>query len=196
MKYLIVGLGNMGVEYEETRHNVGFEVVDALAKSLGGTFRSDRYGDICEVKHKGRTLLLLKPSTFMNLSGNAVRYWLQKAKIDITNLVVVVDDTALPFATIRIREKGNDGGHNGLKHITQMLGTQNYARLRFGIGNDYPRGCQVDYVLGKWTDEEFGQLKTVLSTACEAILSITTIGIERAMNFHNTSKRAKNSDEN
>ena len=154
MKYLIVGLGNIGSEYENTRHNIGFRVLDALAKASNLIFSDGRYGATCEMKIKGRTLVLLKPSTYMNLSGNAVRFWLQKENISIENLLVVVDDLALPFGTLRLKPRGSDAGHNGLKHIQQILGTDNYARLRFGIGNDFPRGGQVNFVLGSFPPEE------------------------------------------
>ena len=151
MKYLIVGLGNIGPEYQNTRHNIGFKVLDAFAKASNTVFEDMRYGAVATVKLKGRTLILLKPNTYMNLSGKAVSYWMQKEKIELSNLFVVVDDLALPFGTIRLRGKGSDGGHNGLKSINQLLGTQDYTRLRFGIGNEFPKGKQVDYVLGGWT---------------------------------------------
>ena len=146
MKYLIVGLGNIGSEYENTRHNIGFRVLDALAKASNLVFADGRYGAVCELRVKGRTLVLLKPSTYMNLSGNAVRYWMQKEKIELENLLVVVDDLALPFGALRLKPGGSDAGHNGLKNIRDVLGTEKYARLRFGLGNDFPRGGQVDYV--------------------------------------------------
>ena len=154
MKYLIVGLGNIGPEYQNTRHNIGFKVLDAFAKASNTVFEDMRYGAVATVKLKGRTLILLKPNTYMNLSGKAVSYWMQKEKIELSNLFVVVDDLALPFGTIRLRGKGSDGGHNGLKSINQLLGTQDYTRLRFGIGNEFPKGKQVDYVLGEWSSEE------------------------------------------
>ena len=153
MKYLIVGLGNIGAEYAETRHNIGFKVADALAAEAGAVFATGRYGSVAEFRHKGRTFVLLKPSTYMNLSGKAVSYWLKAEKIPQENLLVVVDDIALPFGTIRIRAKGSDGGHNGLKSIAELLGNSDYARLRFGIGGDFPKGFQVDYVLGEWTPD-------------------------------------------
>ncbi|MEA5045556.1 MAG: aminoacyl-tRNA hydrolase, partial [Petrimonas sp.] len=153
MKYLIVGLGNVGPDYENTRHNVGFMVLDAFAKASNIVFQDKRYGFVAETRLKNKSLVLLKPSTFMNLSGNAVRYWLQKEKIEDENLLVVVDDLALPFGTLRLKSKGSDAGHNGLKHIQQTIGTQQYARLRFGIGNDFVRGAQVDYVLDEFSDE-------------------------------------------
>lgn len=185
VKYLIAGLGNIGREYAETRHNIGFKVLDALAGASDAVFATERYGAVAHMKFKGKSVVLLKPSTYMNLSGNAVRYWLQKEKIPVGNLLVVVDDIALPFGTIRIREKGSDGGHNGLKSINSVLGTNVYARLRFGIGGDFPKGFQVDYVLSEWTAEEQKELPERLETAGEAIKSFVTIGIERTMNFHN-----------
>ncbi len=185
VKYLIAGLGNIGAEYAGTRHNIGFTVLDALAEASNAVFTPSRYGSVAEVKFKGRTLVLLKPSTYMNLSGKAVSYWLQKDKIPLENLFVVVDDIALPFGTIRIRGRGSDGGHNGLKNINAVLGTDNYARLRFGIGGDFPKGFQVDYVLGEWTAEEKKDMPARLTAAGEAIKSFATIGLERTMNFHN-----------
>lgn len=148
MKYLIVGLGNIGAEYADTRHNIGFDVLDALAEASNTSFTTDRYGAVATLRSKGHTLVLLKPSTYMNLSGKAVRYWLDAEKIPRENLLVVVDDIALPFGTFRMRTKGSAGGHNGLKNITELLGTEEYSRIRFGIGGDFPRGHQVDYVLG------------------------------------------------
>ena len=151
MKYLIVGLGNIGSEYQDTRHNIGFTILDAFAKASNVFFTENRYGATCEVKIKGRMLILLKPSTFMNLSGNALRYWMQKENIELENVLVVVDDIALPFGTLRLKPKGSDAGHNGLKNIQEILGHSNYARLRFGLGDDFKRGQQIEYVLGKWT---------------------------------------------
>lgn len=185
MKYLIVGLGNIGEEYANTRHNIGFKVVDAFAKACDVAFTTKRYGDIAEAKYKGRTFILLKPSTYMNLSGKAVSYWMQAEKIPLEHVFVIVDDIALPIGAIRIREKGSDGGHNGLKHINEIIGTQAYARLRFGIGDKFAKGKQVDYVLGKWTEEEEKQLPTLIEHSVEAIKAFGTIGIERTMNFHN-----------
>lgn len=185
MKYLIVGLGNIGAEYASTRHNIGFKVLDALAEASNAIFSTARYGAITEVKYKGRTLVLLKPSTYMNLSGKAVNYWLKMENIPIENLFIIVDDIALPFGTIRIRAKGSDGGHNGLKHITEILGHANYARLRFGIGGDFPKGAQIDYVLGEWTDDELKALPEKVEVAAEAIKSFGTQGLERTMNFFN-----------
>ena len=170
MKYLIVGLGNIGYEYENTRHNIGFRVLDALAKASNLVFTDGRYGATCELRLKGRVLVLLKPSTYMNLSGNAVRYWLQKENIPVENLLIVVDDLALPFGTLRLKPKGSDAGHNGLKNIAQLLNTQEYSRLRFGIGSDFPRGGQIDYVLGKFPPEELQLMPEILDRATEIIL--------------------------
>ncbi len=185
VKYLIAGLGNVGDQYAGTRHNIGFDVLDALAGASNAVFTPSRYGSIARVRFKGRQLILLKPSTYMNLSGNAVRYWLKQEKIDLGNLLVIVDDLALPLGTIRIRAKGSDGGHNGLKSINQVLGTNDYARLRFGIGGDFPKGFQVDYVLGEWTDEEARALPPRLEAAGEAVKSFATAGLERTMNVYN-----------
>ncbi len=185
MKYLIVGLGNIGAEYAETRHNIGFKVLDALAGASNTSFTTDRYGDVAEIRHRGRTLLLLKPSTYMNLSGKAVRYWLETARIPRENLLVVVDDIALPFGTLRMRAKGSAGGHNGLKNITELLGTEDYARIRFGIGGDFARGFQVDYVLGHWTEEEEKLLSERLKVFGDAILSFVTVGAGLTMNAFN-----------
>ena len=185
MKYLIVGLGNIGSEYENTRHNIGFRVLDALAKASNLIFSDGRYGATCEMKIKGRTLVLLKPSTYMNLSGNAVRFWLQKENISIENLLVVVDDLALPFGTLRLKPRGSDAGHNGLKHIQQILGTDNYARLRFGIGNDFPRGGQVNFVLGSCPPEEEKILPEKFERAGEIIKSFCLAGIQLTMTQFN-----------
>ena len=187
MKYLIVGLGNIGAEYAETRHNIGFKVADALAAEAGAVFATGRYGSVAEFRHKGRTFVLLKPSTYMNLSGKAVSYWMQAEKIPLENVFVIVDDIALPFGTIRIRAKGSDGGHNGLKNIAELLGTNAYARLRFGIGGDFPKGMQIDYVLGEWTKEEAAALPERTKVAAEAIKAFGTIGLERTMNQFNNS---------
>ena len=185
MKYLIAGLGNIGPEYQETRHNIGFMVVDALAKAFDTSFEDHRYGFTSTIRIKGQQLILLKPSTYMNLSGNAVRYWLQKENIPIENLLVVVDDIALPFGTLRLKGKGSDAGHNGLKHIAATLGTQEYARLRFGIGNDFPRGGQIDYVLGHFTDEQMQAMPERLETAGEIVKSFCLSGIDFTMNQYN-----------
>ncbi|MFY9597647.1 MAG: aminoacyl-tRNA hydrolase [Dysgonamonadaceae bacterium] len=185
MKYLIVGLGNIGPDYENTRHNIGFMVLDAFAKASNVVFQSKRYGFVAETRLKNKSLLLLKPSTFVNLSGNAVRYWLQKEKIPIENLLVIVDDLALPFGTLRLKSKGSDGGHKGLKNIQEVLGTQQYARLRFGIGNDYPPGSRVDYVLSDFTDEEKELLPERIETACDVVRTFCLSGIDVAMNLYN-----------
>jgi PTH1 family peptidyl-tRNA hydrolase len=185
MKYLIAGLGNMGAEYDYTRHNVGFEVVDYLAKEFNVSFKNDQLGDLAEFKHKGRTFVLLKPSTYMNRSGKAVRYWLQKKKIPQKNLLVVMDDLNLPFGKQRLRGKGSDGGHNGLKDINQMLGNNQYARLRIGIGDEFHKGQQVDYVLGKWSDEEAEKLPEIIKYAAETCVSFGTIGLKFTMDQFN-----------
>ena len=185
MKYLIAGLGNIGSEYAETRHNIGFKVLDALAAASNAVFRTERYGDVAEMRFKGRTFLLLKPSTYMNNSGNAVRYWLRKEKVEPAELLVVLDDLALPLGTIRMRAKGNDGGHNGLKSIDACIGTNAYPRLRCGIGHDFRQGQQVDYVLGEWLPEEKETLRSVIGMASEGVLSFGTQGVERTMNLFN-----------
>lgn len=182
MKYLITGLGNIGYEYENTRHNVGFDVLNCLCRQLEGTWRDDHHGERTEVRHKGRTFILLKPNTYMNLSGKAVRYWLQKEKISVENSLVVCDDLNLDFGKLRLRAKGSDGGHNGLKSIQELLGTTEYPRLRIGIGSDFGRGKQVNYVLGKWTADEAAELPNILEKCAETIKAFATIGIERAMN--------------
>ena len=185
MKYLVAGLGNIGNEYAHTRHNIGFDVLDALAGASNISFKDKRYGFVAEMKHRARTYVLLKPSTFMNLSGNAVRYWLRKEKLPLENLLVVVDDIALPFGTLRLRAKGGDAGHNGLNHIQTILGTTRYARLRFGIGNDFYSGQQVDYVLSEWTKEQEKALPERIEMAGEIIKSFGIIGLERTMNMYN-----------
>lgn len=185
MKYLIVGLGNIGDKYENTRHNIGFKVLDALANASGTFFKNDRLADVAEVKHKGRTLVLVKPTTFMNLSGKAVNYWMQKEKIPVERTLVITDDVALPFGTIRMRSKGSDGGHNGLKDIQHTINTTKYPRLRFGVGNEFPKGRQVEYVLGEWTPEQEEQLSERLEMVGKAVQAFTTIGINRAMSEFN-----------
>lgn len=185
MKYLIVGLGNIGSEYAGTRHNIGFIVLDAFAEASNIAFSTERYGDVAHVRLKNKQLTLLKPSTYMNLSGNAVRYWLQKENIPVDHLLVIVDDIALPFGAIRIKPAGSDAGHNGLKNIAQMLGTQSYARLRFGIGNDFPRGCQIDYVLGHFTPEQQRELTARVEIADEAIREYVLAGQQAAMCKYN-----------
>ena len=185
MKYLITGLGNIGPEYWGTRHNIGFRVVNALAEDAGAPFTEERYGAVARMRVKNCELILLKPNTFMNLSGNAVRYWLQKENIPVENLLVVVDDLALPFGTLRLKPKGSDAGHNGLKNIQQLLGTQEYCRLRFGIGNDFPRGGQIDYVLGKFPSEELELMPEKLKRAVEIIKSFCLAGVQITMNQFN-----------
>ena len=187
MKYLIVGLGNIGDEYRNTRHNIGFNVLDALAEVSNTSFTTDRYGDVAHCRLKNKQLVMLKPSTYMNLSGNAVRYWKEKEKIALENILIIVDDIALPFGAIRIKPSGSDAGHNGLKNIAQMLGTQSYSRLRFGIGDNFPRGCQVDYVLGHFTLDERQKLPTRIDVAIDAIKAFVLSGLQFAMcNYNNT----------
>ncbi len=185
MKYLIVGLGNIGAEYRNTRHNIGFKVLDALSEASNAVFEHDRYAYVAEGKYKGKTLVMIKPTTYMNLSGKAVNYWLQQTKTDISKMLIVVDDIAIPFGTIRIKTKGSDAGHNGLAHINQTLGHNKYNRLRFGLGNNFPRGKQIDYVLGEWSKEEELKLPERIDKMVEAIQSFSKIGIERTMNFFN-----------
>ncbi len=185
MKYLIAGLGNIGSEYQDTRHNIGFTVLDAFAKASNAVFEDMRYGAVAETKWKGRTLVLLKPNTYMNLSGKSVSYWMQREKIALEHLLVIVDDLALPFGTLRLRAKGSDGGHNGLKHINLILGTSGYARLRFGIGNGFPRGEQIDYVLGKWTVAEEEKMPLLLNRCREIIAGFVSMGIGKTMSTFN-----------
>jgi PTH1 family peptidyl-tRNA hydrolase len=191
VKYLIVGLGNIGAEYAETRHNIGFKVLDALAAS-DAVFMPSRYGAGARITHKGRTLVLLEPSTYMNLSGKAVAYWMQQEKVPLENLLVVTDDLALPYGTLRIRAKGSDGGHNGLKSINASLGTTDYARMRMGIGSDFPQGMQVDYVLSEWSREEKAAMPAILVAAGDAIRSFAAIGLERTMNLYNKRPATEN----
>ena len=185
MKYLITGLGNIGYEYDGTRHNIGFRVLDALAKASNIVFEDKRYGFVARMRVKNAELVLLKPSTFMNLSGNAVRYWMQQEKVPLENLLVVVDDLSLPLGTIRMKPGGSAGGHNGLRHIAQVLGTEGYNRLRFGIGNDFPRGAQVDFVLSTFTPEEEKLVDEKALMACEAIKAFALSGIQFAMCNYN-----------
>ena len=185
MKYLIVGLGNIGDEYRDTRHNIGFKVLDAFAEASNISFATERYGDIARVRVKNKQLILLKPSTYMNLSGNAVRYWKDKENIPVDHILVLVDDIALPFGAVRIKGRGSDAGHNGLKNIAQMLGTDAYPRLRFGIGNDFPRGCQVDYVLGNFSLDERQRMPLRIDVAIEAMKTFCLAGINIAMNTYN-----------
>jgi PTH1 family peptidyl-tRNA hydrolase len=185
LKYLITGLGNIGDEYSQTRHNIGFMVLDAWAASTDTGFNDKRYGSVAEIRYRGRIYILLKPSTYMNLSGNAVNYWLKKEKIPVENLLVITDDIALPSGSIRIRPGGGDGGHNGLSHISAVLGHNGYARIRFGIGNDFPPGGQVDYVLEKWSSEELSFLKPRIDLTVEVIKSFGFAGLELTMTRYN-----------
>ena len=185
MKYLIIGLGNPGAEYENTRHNIGFKVLDALVSASNTSFTTDRYTDVAELKFKGRKLVLIKPNTFMNLSGKAVNYWMQQSKIEVANILVVTDDISLLFGVLRMRKKGSDGGHNGLKDINSVIGNNNYARLRFGIGNDFPRGKQVDYVLSNFTDVDNESIEERIDLAIMMIQGFITIGIDQTMSEFN-----------
>ena len=186
MKFLVVGLGNPGVEYAETRHNIGFKVLDTLATVSNAVFAPGRYGDTCTVRHRGHQLVLMKPQTYMNLSGKAVRYWMQAEKVPIENVLVVVDDIALPFGKLRLRARGSDGGHNGLHDIIWTLEADDFPRMRFGVGGDFPRGMQADYVLGQWTNEEKKELPVKIEAAVKAIQSFAAVGIERTMNVYNS----------
>jgi PTH1 family peptidyl-tRNA hydrolase len=185
MKYLITGLGNIGGEYANTRHNIGFRMLDTLAAEEKLIFKDSRYGFVSEYRYKARIFILLKPSTYMNSSGLAVNYWLQKEKIELDNLLVLVDDLALPFGTLRLKGKGSDGGHNGLKSIIEVLGSQQWARLRFGVGNEFSQGRQLDFVLGEWTEEEEKALPDRLKLTVEIIQSFGFVGLERTMNLFN-----------
>jgi len=192
MKYLIAGLGNIGAEYAETRHNIGFKVVEELAASLEGTWKNVTLGSIAEVKHKGRTLILLKPNTYMNLSGKAINYWMQKEKIPVENLLVILDEIQLDLGTIRLRGKGTDGGHNGLKDIQLQLNSTEYARLRIGVGKNFHPGQQVNYVLGTWGSDETKVLQDVLKAGADAVKTFVSIGLKRAMDQVNaTAKQIK-----
>ena len=186
MNYLIVGLGNIGVEYANTRHNMGFMVLDAWAQASNIVFESGRYGSTAMISFKGRKFHLLKPSTYMNLSGKAVRYWMNELKIPVENLVVISDDLNIPFGTLRMRKNGSAGGHNGLTNITELIGTQDYARIRVGIGNDFGRGQQVDFVLGALSDEEKEQMPDICKRVIDGVKAFATIGPDRAMNTVNT----------
>lgn len=186
MNYLIVGLGNIGVEYENTRHNMGFMILDAFAKASNVIFENGRYGSTATISHKGQKFILLKPSTYMNLSGKAVRYWVNELKIPIENLLVISDDLNIPFGTLRLRKNGSAGGHNGLTNITEMLGTQEYARMRVGIGNDFNRGGQVNFVLGELSSEEQEEMKSICERAVNGIKTFALAGPDKAMNIVNT----------
>ncbi len=185
VKYLITGIGNIGSEYKNTRHNIGFRILDALASASNISFSDKRYGFIAEYKFKARTFILLKPTTYVNLSGQAVNYWLKKENIPLENLLVLVDDLALPFGTLRLKAKGSDGGHNGLKNINNILGVNTYARLRFGIGDNFHKGFQVDYVLSEWSTDEQKELPEKIDTCIEIIKNFGTLGVERTMNLFN-----------
>ena len=185
MKFLIVGLGNVGNEYAHTRHNIGFDVVMAFVSKHGGQFRQDRLAYVAEVKWKGKIFICVCPTTYMNLSGKAVKYWMDKEKIQVENMLVIVDEVAIPLNKIRIRPGGSDGGHNGLKSLQESLGTKEYPKLRFGIGNDYPKGMQSDFVLGKWQKEEEPIIKKKIDVCIEVIEAFATAGINNAMNRFN-----------
>jgi len=186
MKYLIVGLGNIGEEYSHTRHNIGFMILDAFAKASNIAFKPDKLAERADIKFKGRTLILIKPSTYVNLSGKAVNYWVQAEKISLENILVIIDDIALPFGVLRLKGKGSDGGHNGLKSINEILKTTDYARLRFGIGSDFHKGKQAEYVLGKWNTQENLALPPRIDQSIEIIKSFSTIGLGLTMtNFNN-----------
>lgn len=184
-KFLVVGLGNIGEKYEKTRHNIGFDIVDQLAVKLNSTFSSAKYGEVLKTKFAGKQIVLLKPNTFMNLSGKAVLYWLKKEKIDVSNLIIIVDDLNLDFGIYRLRKSGSDGGHNGLKDIANSLNSTTFTRLRFGIGNNYKKEKQVDFVLSKWNSEESLKLKNHLDKNVEIILSSLKKGLEFTMNKYN-----------
>jgi len=184
-KFLIVGLGNIGEKYTNTRHNIGFKILDELANEYAVKFETEKLGDITRFSHKGRTFVLLKPNTFMNLSGKAVKFWMDKEKIAIENTLIVTDDLNIDFGTIRLKAKGSDGGHNGLKDIQEKLGTNTYPRFRFGVGANYAKGRQVDFVLGNWDKEETSQLITRLQTAAKVITSFGLVGLAKTMNTFN-----------
>ena len=184
-KFLIVGLGNIGPKYENTRHNIGFKILDELAREKEVSFETQKLGDVASFKFKGRTFVLLKPNTYMNLSGKAVNYWMQKEKINLENLLVVTDDLNLSFGTLRLKTKGSDGGHNGLKDIQAQLNTTKYNRFRFGISDEFAKGQQIDYVLGEWEGDELKKMPERLKTSAELILSFGTAGVSNTMNSYN-----------
>jgi len=188
VKFLIIGLGNIGSEYDNTRHNIGFAVADHIAAQRELTFSSQRYGSIASFRFKGRTFVILKPATYMNLSGKAVKYWMQKENIELKNILVIVDDLSLPLGALRLKSSGSAGGHNGLESIISVLGTNDFPRLRFGIGSDFPKGAQVQYVLGKWSSEETAIINPVIAVCHELVISFATIGIQRTMNLFNNNK--------
>ena len=189
--YLVVGLGNIGPEYARTRHNMGFMVLDAWAQASNAVFTTQRYGDLASLSIKGRNVWLLKPSTYMNLSGNAVRYWLQKLPVTQERLIVICDDINLPFGTLRMRKNGSDGGHNGLKNIAETLGSTDYVRIRMGVGHDFSRGAQVDYVLGNLSEEESSQMPELCKSVIQGVNDWIFAGADRAMNVLNAKKVSK-----
>jgi len=191
LKYLIVGLGNIGDDYKNTRHNIGFKILDAMAQALNVSFNDKRYGFVAAAKYKGRDLTLLKPSTYMNLSGNAVNYWIKKEKIPIENTLIIVDDIALPLGSLRLKPKGGAGGHNGLASINEVIGTSEYARLRFGIGAEFNKGRQINYVLGGWTPEEINVIEEKIPVAIEIIKSFAFAGLELTMTAFNKEGKVK-----
>jgi peptidyl-tRNA hydrolase, PTH1 family len=184
-KFLIAGLGNVGAEYAGTRHNIGFDIANVFVHKHGGSFKNERYAGVSKIKVKGKPVTCIVPTTYMNLSGNAVKYWLDKEGIAISNLLVVLDDIALPLSKLRLRPSGSDAGHNGLKSVQEVLGTIDYPRLRFGIGNNYPKGMQADFVLGKWFESEIPLVKLKIEKSVELLESFINIGIEQTMNFYN-----------
>jgi PTH1 family peptidyl-tRNA hydrolase len=188
VKYLIVGLGNIGAEYENTRHNIGFDILDKIATQEHVLFKNDQFGAIAEFKHKGRTIYLLKPTTYMNLSGKAVRYWVQKLKIPDNNWLIVVDEFQFDIGVYKLLKKGTSGGHNGLKSIEEVMQSSIYPRLRIGIGHDFRPGQQVNYVLGKWSPDQWDAMQPVIDDVCDLIRSFTAIGLDRTMNFYNKRK--------
>lgn len=195
MEYLVVGLGNIGAEYASTRHNMGFMILDAWAQASNVVFRTERYGDVAEVSFKGRWFVLLKPSTYMNLSGNAVRYWMQKLHLPLENLIVISDDLNLPFGAVRLRPGGSSGGHNGLEDISAKLESDRWARIRVGIGNAFSRGGQVDFVLGKFSEEEKAQVPQLAARIIQGVKDISTIGVGRAMNTLNAKPKGEKTEE-
>jgi PTH1 family peptidyl-tRNA hydrolase len=185
MKYLIVGIGNKGEEYAETRHNIGFKVAEKIAEKIEALFKSSNFGLLAEGKYKGRKVFILKPDTYVNLSGNAVKFWMQKENIPLENILIITDDLALPFGSLRMKMKGSDAGHNGLKSIQAQLNTQNYPRLRFGISADFSEGKQADYVLGKWNEEEYEKLPERIEKFAQAALSFVFAGVQNTMTSYN-----------
>ena len=194
--YLVAGLGNIGAEYAQTRHNMGFMILDAWAQASNVVFRHDRYGDVAEVSFKGRWFVLLKPSTYMNLSGNAVRYWMQKLHLPLENLVVISDDLNLPFGTVRMRGNGSSGGHNGLENITSCLGSSEWTRIRVGIGNDFSRGGQIDFVLGEFSKEEADGIPDIAARVIQGVKDYSVVGLARAMNTVNTKPKKEDNIKN